>query len=243
VIGVLVASMVCSPAGLAAPDAASVLRSIDEATQQANDAVITMSLAVKTGDGKPLKRQLRIWQLGRDRRMVKFLAPARLKGTGILVPKPDQTFLYLPAYRRVRRIVGAQGDASFMGTGFSIDDMARVGFGTDYTAAIHSQTAETWSLRLLPKDSSAHKHAALTVTARKSDFLVTRIVSLDATGSRLRTIDASDFRRAGKRLLAHSVRVEEHASGRITTATIESATFDSGLSASDFTERKLMRTP
>jgi len=229
---------------LAGPGPAELLEKVDQAAARASDAIITMDLEIRTGQSDPLQRRLRIWQLGRDKRMVKFLGPARLRGTGILVPRADQTYLYLPAYKRVRRVVGAKGSASFMGTGFSIDDLARVKFTGEYRPALApAGPTDAHVLKLTPIDPAKHRHAWLLVTVRRDDHLVTRIETFGADGKRRRTIETSDFKTISGYTVAHTVRIEEHLKGRTTTARITEARFDTGLSASDFRERNLTRAP
>ncbi len=64
---------------------------------------------------------------GRTRSMVEFQAPADVAGAKFLsVDDNDggtQQYLYLPAFKKVKRMVGAQRDRSFMGTDFSFSDL------------------------------------------------------------------------------------------------------------------------
>lgn len=64
---------------------------------------------------------------GTEKRIIKFSAPAEVKGTGILIfdypDKSDDMWIYLPALRRTRRIVSSEKSKSFMGSEFSNADM------------------------------------------------------------------------------------------------------------------------
>ena len=225
------------------PDPAALLVRVDTAANRAKDATITLTVSVSERGSDPLERTMRVWQLGTDRRMIKFLEPARLRGTGILVPERGQTFLYLPAYQRVRRIVGKEGGQSFMGTGFAINDLARVRFSGDYTASITSEDAAVWHLELTPVRPDEHRHAALRVDVRKADDLVSHITSVDADGKPLRSIAMTEFKAAGAYTIAHRIEIEESDTGKRTVAVVKAATFDSGLDAAFFGERELRRAP
>jgi outer membrane lipoprotein-sorting protein len=65
---------------------------------------------------------------GTEKRIIKFNAPAEVKGTGILIfdypDKSDDMWIYLPALRRTRRIVSSEKSKSFMGSEFSNADMS-----------------------------------------------------------------------------------------------------------------------
>ncbi len=228
---------------VAATDPQALLARTDAAANRAKDVVLELAISVEIPGVERLARTVRVWQRGQDQRLVKFVAPARLRGTGLLMPEAGQTFLYLPAYEKVRRIVGRDGAGSFMGTGFSIGDLARTRFQSDYTAALVSESPASDVLKLTPKASDAHDHAALIVTIRREDSLVSRIEAVDAAGKAIRTLVASDFRAVGGYTVAHHVDVLEHAARRKTTAQLESVQFDTGLSPDFFTERELRRAP
>jgi len=62
-----------------------------------------------------------------EKKLVRFLAPADVKGTGLLTfdyeVKDDDIWLYMPALRKTRRIVSSEKSKSFMGSEFSYADM------------------------------------------------------------------------------------------------------------------------
>ena len=228
---------------VAGADPAALLGRVDAAANRAKDAVLTLHVEVSTRGSAPLERTLRVWQLGTERRMVKFIAPARLRGTGILVPRRGQTYLYLPASHRARRVVGNEGGGSFMGLGFSIDDLSRVRFSDDYVPSLHAETATHWTLKLVPRRPAEHRHAYLLIDVRKADELVESIRSFDAAGKGLRSMVASDFKKVGQYTVAHHIRIDELATGRRTDAKLTEVGFDTGLDEGDFTERQLERAP
>ncbi len=224
------------------PGADEILKSVGAAANRAADARMTLKIEVSTKDGDTLSRTLAVWQRGADKRMVKFTAPARLRGTGILADG-GQTWLYTASYKRFRRVAGKAGGGAWMGTGFSINDLARVRFAGDYVPKVMSQDATTWTLALAPKDPEAHRHAGLELTVRKKDHLVAKIVTLKPGGGTLRTITADDFKATGKYTIAHRIKIDDASTGKTTTATVVAAQFDTGLSPDFFTERQLRRSP
>ncbi|PLW95833.1 MAG: RND transporter [Marinilabiliales bacterium] len=60
--------------------------------------------------------------------ITKFISPADVKGTGLLVydhkNQDDDMWIYLPALRKTRRIVSSEKGKSFMGSEFSNADMS-----------------------------------------------------------------------------------------------------------------------
>lgn len=228
---------------LSAPEPGEILAEVDRAANRAQDATLTLEISVSTRGSRPLERTMKVWQLGLDRRMVKFVSPARLRGTGILVPRSGQTYLYSRAYDRVRRVAGREGGGSFMGTGFSINDLARVRFSPDYDPSLEAQDETHWVLRLAPKEPDRHAHASLRLRIRKADHLVALVVTLDSEGKALRTITASGFKAVGAYTIAHQIQIDEEATGKSTLAVVSEAAFDTGLREDFFTERQLRRAP
>ena len=61
--------------------------------------------------------------------LVKFTAPADVKGTALLIydydNKADNMWIYMPALRKVRRVVSNERGKSFMGSEFSNADMSK----------------------------------------------------------------------------------------------------------------------
>ena len=62
-----------------------------------------------------------------EKRLIRFVAPADVKGTGLLTfdyeTKTDDMWLYLPALRKTRRIVASEKAKSFMGSEFTYADI------------------------------------------------------------------------------------------------------------------------
>jgi outer membrane lipoprotein-sorting protein len=63
-----------------------------------------------------------------DKTIIKFLEPADIRGTGMLIydypEKIDDMWIYMPALRKTRRIVSSEKSKSFMGSEFTNADMA-----------------------------------------------------------------------------------------------------------------------
>ena len=68
--------------------------------------------------------------------LIRFLAPADVKGTSLLVydydNQSDHQWIYMPALRKVRRILSAEKGKNFMGSEFTNADMGKPNL-TDYT--------------------------------------------------------------------------------------------------------------
>lgn len=63
-----------------------------------------------------------------EKRLIRFMEPADVKGTGLLTfdykSKGDDLWLFMPALRKVRRIVSTEKAKNFLGSEFSYSDMS-----------------------------------------------------------------------------------------------------------------------
>jgi hypothetical protein len=65
-----------------------------------------------------------------DKLIFKFISPAEIKGVAVLTfenpGSSDDSWLYLPSNKRVRRVSGANNTASFQGTEFTYEDLSNL---------------------------------------------------------------------------------------------------------------------
>lgn len=138
-------SITTAGAAHAAADAKEIAqKALDNGMFAAENSHATIDLDVLK-DGKSIRqRKISAWvkrKDGRVRSFVEFQAPADVAGTKFLsLEEQGETrqFIYLPAFKKVKRIVGAQRTQSFMGTDFSYADL-------------EGRAVEDWTWRLLPE--------------------------------------------------------------------------------------------
>ncbi len=222
-----------------AGDGDDLLGRVDAAQASAADGHVVMEIEVVDHRGNSAQRTLEIWQKGGEQRLVRYTAPARLAGTGLLVPDGDTVYLYMPAYGRARRVVGERQNDAFLGTDFSVEDLARLSWSDDFTATITGRDEESVSLDLTPRDADSEDPVRLWV--RTEDNLVSRIEVLDGEGALVRRLELSDFRQVGSRKLAHTFQVQDLVDGGTTTASVVQAETDLGLDDELFTVTHLTR--
>ena len=200
------------------------LERIDAAAVRSETLVVEMDLLV--GDAE---RQLTVWQKG-DKRLVRLTAPPRLAGTALL-SDGEALHRHLPAYDQTRRVVGeARGDA-FVGTDFTMEDLARVRFADTYSAAVLEEGSGA-RLALTP---SGDAEPALVIEVGE-DHLVRRVEHADG-----RVVVFDDFREQGGHTYAWRVEVVDPARDRRTVATVRSLRLDEELDDARFTVTELRR--
>lgn len=194
---------------------------------------------------------------GIDRqRVIRFTAPAEVKGTATLLVEhsgeDDDIWIYLPALRKVRRLVANNKKDSFVGTDFSYGDIIghRVEDWT-YQLVGHEkiETVDAWVLEAAPKndtvrDTSGYGKRKLWV--RTDNFVTVKATYWDTAGALLKELVASDVReidpKDGKwqafRLRMHNRQTEHR-----TELTFTNLEVGVGLRDEEFSERYLDKEP
>ena len=95
-----------------------------------------------------------------------FTEPAAIEGTGFLTWEnedgDDDQFLYLPALRRVRRIVSRQKDNRFVNTDYTYEDMQKRKPKKDNHRILRSEVFndyECWVLESVPRDADDSQYS------------------------------------------------------------------------------------
>ncbi len=97
------------------------------------EAVSTLTITDPRGNERIRQSSMASMSLpdGTEKRIIKFISPAEVSGTGILIfdypEKSDDMWIYLPALRKTRRIVSREKSKSFMGSEFSNANMTAPG--------------------------------------------------------------------------------------------------------------------
>ena len=99
-------------------------------------STITLTITEKSGATRVRKVNMVAKTFGgTEKRMMKFLAPADVRGTAMLIidnkDVQDDMWIYLPALRKTRRIVSNEKGKSFMSSEFTNADMTS-GRGVDF---------------------------------------------------------------------------------------------------------------
>lgn len=116
--------------------------------------------------------KMRIITKGMHKALVSFLAPGDLRGTRILVANPENMYVYIPEFRRVRRIAGHSLRQSFMGTNIYYEDIVERQYSERWRCKHAKTTQDSWIVDLRPKAGIQTAYSKLRLTiAQKRDRL------------------------------------------------------------------------
>jgi predicted RND superfamily exporter protein/outer membrane lipoprotein-sorting protein len=191
-----------------AQDAAEIIHRSHAAVKVSSfEAVSTLTITDSRGNERVRKTSMASISLpdGTEKRIIRFLSPAEVKGTGILIwdypEKSDDMWIYLPALRKTRRIVSREKSKSFMGSEFSNANMAAPGL-EDFTYRILGEEKlegqDCYLIESLPLDTDLEDQYGYSRSVSwvdKISYLVHRTQYFDFDGELFKTISNMEFRK------------------------------------------------
>ncbi len=182
--------------------------------------------------------------------ILKFLSPADVKGTGMLIydykSKDDDMWVYLPSLKKTRRIVSSQKAASFMGSEFSNSDMSKptienynyknIGLDNINGKACHKIEAKCKTSEITKIEKYSKKISYID----KSNYLTYKIEFYDKDNVKFKTISISDYQKqADGTYQAFKMSAVNHKTGRKSVILIDNFKSGSSLSEADFSLSQL----
>jgi hypothetical protein len=196
------AALAADPSPREIMDKVTVTRKLD-----GSEATIKM---ISVGDkGETRERQItmatKLYDGGKtEKRIYRFLSPADVQGTGVLVfdyqDKSDDVWIYLPALRKTRRIVSSQRAQSFMGSEFSYGDLNIPSLDEFDYKLVKQEPFEgeaTWVIDAVPKTkeiAEAEGYSKKTYWVSKDKNAVVRGLLYDKDGKLLKEFLAKDLK-------------------------------------------------
>lgn len=232
-----------------------VARQVD-ARDMGRDSRLTMTMRLADRQERVRERTLTIATLrGRngsgDRVLVRFQAPADIKGTGFLVWEhpgaDDERFLFLPSLGRVRRIAGAEAQESFVGSDLSYEDIGGRQLD-DYTYVMLDASAmwsdatgsahPAWRIESRARDAGARYPVARSLI-RKDGFVVVEAEVLNRRNEREKHYRVSRLERPGGIWTVMDATMTNELTHTRTTLVVTDARYNLGLTDAAFTRREL----
>ena len=223
-----------------------------------SEAVIKMTVLGEGGQAREreISMATKLYDGGKtEKRIYRFLSPADVQGTGILVydyeAKPDDVWIYLPALRKTRRVVSTQRAQSFMGSEFSYGDLNIPSLDDfNYTLVKEEPMGgePTYVIDLVPKTkeiADAEGYSKKTYWVSKAKMAVLRGLYYDKDGKLLKELIAQDIKLLdpkNKRYRAMHMEMVNKQNGRKSVFETKKVTFSPTTKDDYFTTAYLERS-
>lgn len=235
------------------PDAGQIMEKSRELTLTGSlKANVSLTITEKNGStrNRTISMITKSYADGTEKRLIKFLEPADVKGTGMLIidykTAADEMWIYLPALKKTRRIVSSEKGKSFMNSEFSNADMSSPSLSDfKYRHLEGSGQDDVWIIESIPADNE--KVAEYGFSRRisyigKSNYQVKKMEFFDRENKLFKIIEiASVFPGENSKYIISEMKAVNLSNGRSSVIKLTNITLNSGAEDSLFTLQNLER--
>lgn len=223
---------------LAAGELSKLLAKVDKREASGDDMKARMDLLLINKAGSKRRRRAIFFQKGKAKRLVQFKAPATEAGITVLV-RGNNIHLYLPRFRRIRRIATHVKNQPFMGSDLSFDDMGSLQYSARYKVTSGQREGDKIRLTLVPKGSSAY--SKLKMWLRTKDHVLVQIDYIDKKGKPVKRMVRTKFKKIKGFFIPEETTYTDLRSSHRTVVKLSKISINAGISRRYFTLRYLKR--
>lgn len=178
--------------------------------------------------------------------MMKFLEPADVRGTTLLVfdyeNKDDDLWIYMPALRKTRRIVSSEKGKNFMGSEFTNADMSKPNLDEFNYKLLGEETIDgkqCWKIESTCKTETQEEQYGFSKRVsdiEKENYLAHKIEYYDLSGELLRVESIKDYKKQSNgSYFAFNMEMKNVQNKRRSVMTIDKLQLGSNLTEAQFT--------
>jgi len=226
-----------------------VEKAYDLPTGDDQTSVLTMTLTNKSGQTRVRKIQQYSKDLGdTEKSIMFFLTPADVKNTSFMnwsydSDKADDQWIYLPALKKVKRISSDSKSDYFMGSDFTYDDLGDRKLDADVHKLLRSEKidgVDCYVVESVSKDED-YMYTKTITWIRKDNFVGVKKEFYDEDEDLLKVLTIKKVEKiSGFWVITHS-EMKNVQKNHKTTIKLSNIKINTGVSASKFTDRMMVR--
>jgi hypothetical protein len=237
---------------LAPPDGREIMKKSRDASKfEGMEAISTLRIYDAKGSERVRQTSMasKLFESGTtEKRIIRFLSPAEVKGTGMLIydydERNDDMWIYMPALRKTRRIISNEKSKSFMGSEFSNADMSAPSledFEYTVTGSGLVEGTDCWIVEVIPVNEDIMDEVGYDrqlAWIGKLDFVFRKADYFDEDGELFKQMISSDVRQldqSGKKSLATRMEMNNIQNGRKSVMTIDKIQYNPDIKEEYFT--------
>lgn len=255
-LGIVMLGLVAGPLPTQEPTAREIMERF-RTQDRTHDSSVELTMTLISASGGRREREVtevtKTDADGNRKQLIRFLSPADIAGTGFLSiehsDRDDDTWLYLPAMRRVRRIASSDKTDRFVGTEFTYEDLESEDLDAHrYTLLGPDQIdgIDAWIVEAVATDPSKIRETGYSkreMWISTDHHLLVQVKYYDDGGAQVKLLTAGDIRQVPgtDRWRAYRVTMENLQNGRQTVLEFSDYEIDQGVPDEYFSERYLQR--
>ena len=212
-------------------------------------ADLTMTLINKSGKERIRKIKQFTKDMGDVEKSIMFFqSPADVKNTSFMSwtydsDKSDDQWIYLPAIKKVKRISSDSKSDYFMGSDFTYDDLGDRKLDDDTHKLLREENidgVDYYVVESIPKDED-YMYSKTITWVRKDNFIGLKKEFFDEDEELLKILKIKKFEEISGILVVTNSEMENVQKNHRTTMVLTNIKINSGIPASKFSERMMMR--
>ncbi|RJO65978.1 MAG: outer membrane lipoprotein-sorting protein [Myxococcales bacterium] len=216
-----------------------ILEKMDAFTNGFDDQEMRITWLIYDVNGSTKSYDSVIQQKGRNKRLIR-LTSGELKDMAILTEDENRMYVYLPGYKRIRRIANHGMKQSFVGSDYTNADMSTANYADKYDAKLEKEDEKFWWLRLDPKPGADMDYGHLVMKIGKDVFRMWGASYYDKQGRHVKEFSIRDVKKFPRGVeWPEYVQMADPQTGHRTELHIKEFIVNQGLKDSLFTQRSL----
>ena len=221
------------------PSLEEIMEKMDVTINGFEDQEMMLTMTIIDVDGSRKSYGFRITQIGGEKRLVRFTT-GEIKGLAILSENRNRSYVYLPGFKRVRRISASNLNQNMAGSDFTYDDMSSTVWSKLCITTLEREEEDAWYLRCSPKPEEKVGYKYLIMKVLKDGFFQAAVEyynSKDKLYKKMICKDMVVWPDGHKRF--KTIIMENMLTGHKTVFDIHEFKANQGLKESQFTVRQL----
>jgi hypothetical protein len=239
----LIAAVVLA-AGACAQDPRQIIEEVQRRSRSNSQRYEGTLEVLGAGNRVATKRWIfeRIGSFGDSKAMLRFIAPAEVKGVALLIVNhPDRAsdqWMWRPSIGRDQRIALQDRSTRFFGTDFSFEDLEERDV-QQFNFKLLGEENGAWKIESRPHKASQYTYSYMWV--KKDNYTLVKVEAYNKKGL-VRTIDYRDFEFSSNIWTARTIEVNDLARKSKTILKYDKLEYNLPLKDDDFTLQALRRS-
>lgn len=218
--------------------------------KEPQDVTADMTMVLVNKKGYKRTRKVRTVRQGKEKQIMWFLKPADVRGTAFLRIEKEGDFddmrLYLPAFKKLRRISSSAKGDNFMGSDITYEDMTSRELNEYTYKLLGDSTFESkkcYIVKSAPVNKSYSEYGHIVSWVWKDEWIIVYEKMYDKQDKLLKIKTLSNFETIKSYKVFHMLKVENVKKAHSTILKMENIELDTGIEPEIFHERNLKRIP
>jgi outer membrane lipoprotein-sorting protein len=178
---------------------------------------------------------------GLEKQMIEFTEPGDVAGMKVLMQDAKTLYVYMPEFKKVRRVAAHAMNQGFLGSNFTYEDMTQVQLSPFFNAELDGQKGKETTLTLTPKEGVDVSWSKVEITIDKTKGGVTKLVYFDAAGKAVREQTRTEWVKVKGTMVPTKISMLNLKTGDLTVVTRKDIQVNQGVDESTFSRRQLLR--